>query len=517
MLSGETPLSFFIAEPILNHSKEDEVHYNPLININADERAVFDILETVYSKPKDSFSIFPRGFYSTMRDVGNGYRLTPFLHGRFAPNYWQIVSSAGLEYHYSNKKGGFVPGGSGKIFNHPSNFAMVQTGNAVFLNSIAFYWELKEHNFFNNHAQWDSFSVEFNRVYAKIKLLKLSAMFGKDTLHLGPGEHGLILSSNAAPYWMVKVQNEETLKLWGDWNFVVMKGWLSEEREDASNPEIFAVRLTYRPPGKFNFFELGLTRTMMYSGKGLHRHTLVEYPVLISGAKDNVPRNKYDADSFGGIDFTFNIPVYKINPAVKVFKLYIEEAGTDIKAIWQVEDMGEFTLPYILFKFYERAYLLGMFIGLKRDTFRLEYTKTAFSFYRHHLYPVEGYSYKGLSLGHPLGRNHQALKFNHTRWFHNNFSFKWEIGYYQLNCEKKMDKNKFYTALFPMFSLDKGLVRRGYVSLWADWVVKGHILRGYFSLDAGPKSDADPSPIHVKPVDKATVDIVFGLSTIIKF
>lgn len=509
--------SGFIPKMRLSHSNSKECLYNPLIHINSEDRVAIDYLETVYGEPKDSFTILPRGFYDTVKYSNDPYRIKPFLNGVETSNYWQIISSAGVEYYYSNRAANFIPGSSGKIFQHPSTFVMSQSGNMVLLNSLALYWELREYNYFDNSSNWESFSVDFNRVYAKLKLWKISAMFGKDTLHLGPGEHGMILSANAAPYWMMKFQNEETIRLWGSWNFVIMKGWLKDEREDISNPEIFAMRMTYRPQGSFDFFELGMTRTMMYSGDGMYHYKIVDYPVLISGAKDNLPRGKFDADSYGGIDFTFNIPFYKLVPELKVFKLYFEESGTDIKAIWQVEDLGDFTIPYILFKFYERAYLTGIFIGLENDAMRLEYTKTAFSFYKHHLYPQEGYSYRGMSLGHPLGNNHQALKFNHTHWFENGLSFKWEIGYYQLPGINRNDKDKSFSALFPMFSLDEGLIRRGYFSLWVGWVVNGHILRGYFSLDGGPKSDSDPRPSKITVSDKATVDITLGFSFLLKF
>lgn len=507
----------FVSEPKLYHTDSKECLYNPLINVNAEDRDAIDYLETVFGEPKDSFSILPRGFYDTVKYLQNPYRIKPFLHGTEAENYWEIVSTVGFDYYYSNRAGNYIPGSSGKIFNHPSTFVMNQSGNMVLLNSLALYWELKEYNYFDTDPKRDSFFMDVSRVYAKLKLWKISMLGGKDNINLGPGEYGMLMSSNAEPFWMIKIQNEETIKFGGSWNFVIMKGWLFEDREDVSNPEVFAMRLTYRPQGSFDFFELGMTRTMMYSGKGMHKYKIVEYPMLIIGSKDNQPYGKYDADSFGGVDFTFNIPFYKLNPKLKVFKIYFEESGTDIKAMWQVEDLGDFTLPYILFKFYERSYLFGTFIGLENDVMRLEYTKTAFSFYRHHLYFNEGYSYKGMSLGHPLGKNHQAIRFNHRHWFSNSFSFKWEIGFYQTPGANKSDHKKSVTALFPMFSLDEGLVRRGYFSLWADLIIKGHILRGYFSLDGGKKSDENPLPTQIKISDESTIDMVLGLSFLLKF
>jgi len=508
----------FIAEPVLKHETENEkrCNYNPLININAEDRLAIDYLEARFGVPADSFTILPRGFYDTFYDLKSNYRINPLIHGINQKNYWQILSTSGFEYFYANRSGNFIPGSSGRIFDKYSTFILSQSGNMVLLNSLALYWELNEINYYDDHA-WKSADVEMKRVYAKLKLWKLSVLAGRDTLNLGPGEYGMILSSNAAPCWMIKIQNEETLRWWGDWNFVFMKGWIKDERDDVSDPEIMAMRLTYRPQGLFDFFELGMTRAMMYGGEGRYQYKAVEYPKLIIGSEDNIPRGKYDADSYGGVDFTFHIPMYKLVPQIKVFKFYFEESGTDIRAIWQVEDWGDFTLPYIFFNFFERAYVTGIFMAMDNDIFRLEYTKTAFSFYRHHNYPVEGYTENGLSLGHPLGTNHEALRFNHRHWFNNSFSFKWEIGYYQLQGEKTKDHDKKFTALFPMFSLTDGLVRRGYFSLWTDWIVYGHILRGYFSVDAGPKSDSDPSPTVTKPVDKATADITLGFSAIIKF
>jgi len=122
-----------------------------------------------------------------------------------------------------------------------------------------------------------------------------------------------------------------------------------------------------------------------------------------------------------------------------------------------------------------------------------------------------------MSLGHPLGRNHQAIRFNHRHWFNDSFSFKWEIGFYQKPAAKESDHDKYVGAIFPLFSLDEGLVRRGYFSLWTDWIIYGHILRSYFSVDAGPKSDSDPNPVMTDVSDKATADITLGFSAIFKF
>jgi len=509
--------AFIFSVPELAHEKEKtEYEGHPLIHINIEDRMAIDMIEGRFHIPTDSFSILPRGFYGTAPYLNKTYRILPFLKGENAKSYIKLFSSFGFEYYFSNKDGNFIPGFSGRKLKKDSTTIFSQTGSMVLWDSLAFYYELNEENYYQD-ADWKGASVNVKRAYAKLKIWKLSAMFGKDNIHLGPGEYGLLFSANSEPFWMIKIQNEETLRLFGDWNFMFMKGWLNDENRDVPNPEVMAMRLTYRASGLFDFFELGMTRSMMYSGDGMYKYKFYEYPKLIIGAEDNVPRGKWDADSYGSIDFTFHLPFYKLDKRIKVFKFYFQEAGTDIRAIWQVEDWGTLTFPYVLFGFYERAYLTGLFMALPNDIFRLEYSKTSFSFYRHHLYPKDGFALKGMSIGHPFGTNHQALRFNHRHWFCDSYSIKWEIGYYQLPAYKKNDKDKKFSAFFPMFSLDEGLVRRGYITVWNDWIIYGHHLRAYFTLDAGPKTDDDRSPTKVVVNPSASFDFILGLSANFKF
>jgi hypothetical protein len=73
------------------------------------------------------------------------------------------------------------------------------------------------------------------------------------------------------------------------------------------------------------------------------------------------------------------------------------------------------------------------------------------------------------------------------------------------------------TAIYPFFTLRDGIVRRGYGTLWFDWVFYGHLVRAYVSVDAGPKTDTNVSPIKVSVKDEASADVVSGISVILKF
>ena len=240
----------FIALPKIyqKEGEENKCRFNPLIHINTDDRSVYDYFEAQNSTPKDSFSILPRGFYDTKDGLRSLYPILPFVNGVTKndrwKSYWQIVSKVGAGYYFSNKDGNFIPGAGGRRFDKGSTMITSQSGNAVFLDSWAFYWELEEKNTFKSGSAIASTDVDFRRFYAKFRMWKLSIMAGKDTVHLGPGEYGMLLSSNADPFYMVKIQNERTIHLGGDWNLFFVNGWLREEREMSANPQLLAMRLT---------------------------------------------------------------------------------------------------------------------------------------------------------------------------------------------------------------------------------------------------------------------------------
>ena len=233
----------FIAVPKLYHKEDDEnrCYFNSLIHVNSDDRTAIDYFEAQNSTPLDSFSILPGGFYDTRNTMRTLYPVLPYLNGVTKEDrwksYWQIVSKVGAGYYFSNKTGNFIPGAGGRIFDKGSTMILSQSGNAVFLDSWAFYWELEEKNTFDPEKSWRSTDVDFRRFYAKLKLWKFSIMAGKDTVHLGPGEYGMLVSSNADPFYMVKIQNEQTIHLGGDWNLLFFNGWLREDREVSANPQ----------------------------------------------------------------------------------------------------------------------------------------------------------------------------------------------------------------------------------------------------------------------------------------
>ena len=166
IFAGECDNSFIVLPKIYQKEEEEnKCRFNPLLHISTDDRAAIDYFEAQISEPKDSFSILPRGFYDTKDDIKSFYPIIPFVNGvkkkdRWK-NSWQIVSKVGAGYYFSNKDGNFIPGAGGRKFDKGSTMITSQSGNAVFLDSWAFYWELEEKNTFKTGNSVASTDVDF--------------------------------------------------------------------------------------------------------------------------------------------------------------------------------------------------------------------------------------------------------------------------------------------------------------------------------------------------------------------
>lgn len=266
---------------------------------------------------------------------------------------------------------------------------------------------------------------EFYRGYIKYRLHKFSIEVGKDNVNLGPGEYGLLLSDNVEPYPLILICTEEPLNFIGQWNAIFIRGWLTEQRRDVSNPDIFALRITWKP---LYLLELGITRTELFGGDGRPGYNITDYPTLFFGNKDNV-LGKFDNDGYGAYDITLNLPANKVLPSINEAKLYFEDAGTDIKASWQEEDKDRFNYPG--FGLLNHAIKIGTSVSLKKNSFVLEYASTSNDFYTHHKYPVEGYTYKGLSLGYPYGHDMRSIFLKHKYLLSDVSAIEYKLGGYE--------------------------------------------------------------------------------------
>ncbi|MCK5808229.1 hypothetical protein KAH37_04500 [bacterium] len=478
---------------------------DPVENVDITDIAMMELLRSSSYLTLYDNSIWPKAVDPLALEQPIGSILgSKFAH---APqkNYMMPVSFIKTMVGGSNKPGFLIPNQDG-LQMQDITFITDWGGRMLLADRALFHWEFR-HTFTTKEVKH-----EIHKLYLKYKMGKLSFEGGKDSIKLGPGAYGMLLDNSADPYWMVKVQTDKSLVGGGYWDFIFMHGWLKDQRDDYNNPKLMAARLTWRMPGVMDFIRLGATHTLMYGGDGREKIKPYELPWLFLGVSDNQPQTKYDADSFGSIDLTIFIPFHRINPKIRHFSLYLQEGGTDIKAVWQIEDAGEFAVPYGLFRFYEREYIVGMAMGLEHHAFRLEYSKTAYSFYQHHMYPKQGYSYNGVSLGDPVGNNFQRILFRHSWIPSRQFSLMYEIGYYQGPAHSHTDHEQKWFATSPIFSTGENIFHRGYLHIDTKYSFYPFRVGFVGKIDGGDGHDANDEPAHIEFSPVATLNFSIALS-----
>ena len=458
---------------------------HPLLNLNSEDWIVYENLEAGEHSPKTSLSIRPYSLLKAFRFTQDRSRVKEYMNALSTPGFFvKPVNSITFSTFYTSEEFFFVENAGGIDLRKGLNLYTFLDGYASLGKRLVVYYQLK-------YKQSSGIRrVDVHRAYAKLRVWKLSFEVGKDAVRLGPGEFSLLLSPHSEPFPMIKVQTERSLRFLGKWDFVFLRGWLKEKRRDRDDPSILALRVVWKP---WDFLELGGTRTSMFGGEGRPEYELWEYPKVIVGTEENIPFGRYDTDGYGAYDVTLYLPLRKLVKSVRVFKFYYQEAGADIWAPWQPEDRGGFVPPFG-FVLLNKGYVIGFFLSTDRDIFRLEFDKVGDRWYVHHLYNVEGYTYGGLSLGFPYGRDVAHLFFKHRRYLSRDLSLMYRLGFIRLPLESDRKMERYYLTLSGEKRV-KSLILSGFVRL--DWT------RGY---------DADPSPVRFNIVDENRNIITAGFS-----
>ncbi len=325
-----------------------------------------------------------------------------------------------------------------------------------------------------------------HKAYLKQAAGKFSITVGKDSEHIGPGRQSLLLSKNAAPFPMLRVKTERPLEWAGKWDIVAVNGWLFEERQDRDNPKIFIGRLGWAPVG---LFSVGLTRASQYGGARRPAIMPWELPRLLLGADENASTGKYNSDGYLSYDAAVHLGRAKV---------YYESAATDMQASWQSEDKGKYYFPFGMNPTIP-AYLAGGVIETDNHTLRLEFIKTPRLFYMHSFYPVEGYTYGGLSLGAPYGINYRSLTFNHELRFAGGKSLE-------------------YRALYlKQYAYPSAAMERYGLALSAKLPSGDITYSPYASLDYAVNRDPNPLPTVTERGRDNKLFVTLGLSATFKF
>jgi len=457
-----------------------------LLNLNAEERVVYDSLEASEGAPLHTVTIRPYSYGRAFKLADLPQRVSLYMNALSPPGYFlKPLNSLTLGLYYTSERVHPLENSGGAVLREGFNLRAVADGYLSLGSRAVLYYQLLYRESGRERR------ATLHRAYVKLRLWKLSAEAGKDTVHLGPGEYALLLSSHAEPFPLLKLQTERSLNLLGRWDFVFVRGWLRERRRDRDDPSILALRVVWKPA---DFLEVGATRTALYGGEGRPAYRLSEYPKMILGSEENVPYGRYDADGYGALDFTLYLPLRRLLGGVRTFKIYYQEGGTDIKAWWQREDRGEFHFP-LGFRLLFNSYVAGFLLSTERSIVRLEFVRISDRWYVHHLYSVEGYTYRGLSLGHPYGNNLAQITLSHRYYISEDSSVSYRVGLYRQPVRG-----------------DGEAVDRYYLILSGEKRLRAFILQGFLRLDRFEGYDLDPSPVRLTVVDESRSSLTVGVS-----
>jgi len=216
---------------------------------------------------------------------------------------------------------------------------------------------------------------------------------GRQSLWWGQGRNGsLVLTNNADPLDMIRLTNPTPvilpwfLKYLGAFRFDLFVARLDDDR-DVEEPYFGGMRLGIKPT---SWLELGMSRTVMFGGKGRPGIDFDDFLTIIGG--ENLSGDEDTSNSVAAIDVRIKLP-FLWNA-----ELYGELGG---------EDQADFAgfLPF----FSKKAYLAGVYLPQiepsGRWSLRLEYADTSIDtnlWYNHSQY-TSGYTYQRKIMGHAMG------------------------------------------------------------------------------------------------------------------
>ncbi len=310
--------------------------------------------------------------------------------------------------------------GHSRTLHHSSGDTLEDGFNAFLSASGAAFWGEHVGGAYELQLQErpGDWAYRTKRLYLKGVWGKWSLKVGRDAERLGPGYHGsLLLDSNAPTMDLWRIRTEEPLFLpWGlDWlggfRFTLFNAYLSDPDPDPADPRygsgeapvhdprLLGMRFSYHPA---HWLDLGVSRAILYGGKGREVYdTPTDWWELFSATNENVDpgeSDRYDNDQYVAFDFTARLPFLSGLGPLKAGKVYWEHAATDIISTWQGED----THGWMPFKLNKVANLGGLYLSTAVTELRLEFAQTEKSWYRHNEYP-QGYTYRGIPLGHHMG------------------------------------------------------------------------------------------------------------------
>ncbi len=287
----------------------------------------------------------------------------------------------------------YVENNDSLLLNKNNNGIDIEKGSNLRLESI-FSVNYKNAGFFVSpyfisNERYEQLS--FNEFYGLFNCKKLEISFGKESQWWGGGQNGsILLSNNAEGLNVFKISNSTPIDFIVPFRFTFFISKLENNRADVKSPYMNGVRFTLKP---FQYFEIGLSKTALYGGKGRKNDLGAFFDSLIGNKEKNTTNNPNNepGDQRAGFDFKLIVP-NQFQP----FTFYIEAIGEDVSK--------DFPYPY-KYAFIYSLYLPKI-LTLDKLELLVEHADTVYRqkniWYNHHIF-TQGYTYKGDIIGHYMG------------------------------------------------------------------------------------------------------------------
>lgn len=245
------------------------------------------------------------------------------------------------------------------------------------------------------HSKYDT-DLTIERGYLQGSLYNIRIQVGRDSLWWGPGYHGsLLLSNNAFPFDMIRVNNDTPLKLplifekLGPTNIEYFITRLEEKRQ-ISRSYFSGLRLEFNPVTFFNF---GFSRTIIFGGKGAPRPDIADYLQIFLPEHEN-KLGILDNDQKISVDFRLRTPlIAKILPFFATdLEIYGELAGED-----DTTDITQLQPGHAI----NGGVFIPNLLNNKGLDMRIEFAQNDEVWYIHHAHG--SYRYKDSLIGHHMG------------------------------------------------------------------------------------------------------------------
>lgn len=223
--------------------------------------------------------------------------------GRVQQRLEQLKAPVRLSARSSSSKTAIPPGFSATQSSaHGIDAAIASNGS---------FWDINLQGQIEDHQYiGDPSRANFNNTYAGVQLFNQWLTFGEIPQWWGPGNDGSTIRSDAARpvvgFMLQRAEQSPFVTPWlawmGNWQYQISAGQLRQYHRP-EEPKLIGGRFTIMP---FNALELGVSRMMMWGGKG-RPNSAASFGDALLGRDNTGSQDRDPGDQLGGVDFRLKL------------------------------------------------------------------------------------------------------------------------------------------------------------------------------------------------------------------